>query len=403
MAYINQKGEIIVTEDIIQEEPSGEDITPEKEESSRFERTGLEQVFLSSDENRLRTGWRLSFQILLLVVLVLAFSYILNYFIVRNVPALQGSSLIVYQITMLISVTGSVFVSRQLIDNRSFKSLGLAVNGKSWKDLGVGLGIAAFMMGFMYLIEWALGWLTFEGFAWQGQPLRQVIMTVLVYLFIYLIVGWHEELLGRGYWLQNLEEGLNVYWVLFLLLFFPLLVGFNALIIWVFGLLPTFTGAIFLQLGLQLVLFLLLIYLAVIGEDSLVERWPWLSAREGVSMPWAVVFSSLAFAAAHFQNANFTFLSLLGLLLTGAFIAYGYIRTRQLWLPIGLHIGWNFFLGTILGFPVSGLDSPSLLLTTIEGPSIITGGSFGPEAGLILLPALALGSFLVWSYTSTQE
>ncbi len=91
-----------------------------------------------------------------------------------------------------------------------------------------------------------------------------------------------------------------------------------------------------------------------------------------------------------------------GLFLAGLFLAYAYLRTRRLWLPIGLHIGWNFFESTVLGFPVSGLSLFGLLQNSLAGPDIYTGGAFGPEAGLVLLPALALGTILVYYYTRLE-
>ena len=60
---------------------------------------------------------------------------------------------------------------------------------------------------------------------------------------------------------------------------------------------------------------------------------------------------------------------------------------------MGLHTGWNFFEGTVFGFPVSGLgDFPRIIDQAVNGPARITGGLFGPEAGLVLLPALLLGA-----------
>jgi hypothetical protein len=91
------------------------------------------------------------------------------------------------------------------------------------------------------------------------------------------------------------------------------------------------------------------------------------------------------------------------LILAGVFLGYGYTSTRQLWLPIGLHTGWNFFEGTVFGFPVSGMaDFPSLIHITVKGPILLTGGAFGPEAGLVILPALGLGALLVYLYTKRR-
>ena len=36
-----------------------------------------------------------------------------------------------------------------------------------------------------------------------------------------------------------------------------------------------------------------------------------------------------------------------------------FLRTGNLWLGLGVHIGWNWFQGTVLGFTVSGTDDYS--------------------------------------------
>ena len=95
--------------------------------------------------------------------------------------------------------------------------------------------------------------------------------------------------------------------------------------------------------------------------------------------------------------------ALLGLFLSGLFLAYAYIRTRQLWLPIGLHLGWNFFEGSIFGFPVSGQYFYQVIRQTVSGPDLITGGAFGPEGGLILIPALLLGAVGISWYTKDRQ
>ena len=38
----------------------------------------------------------------------------------------------------------------------------------------------------------------------------------------------------------------------------------------------------------------------------------------------------------------------------------------------------------------------------VHGPVLWTGGAFGPEAGLIVLPALLLGALLIYLYTTKR-
>jgi membrane protease YdiL (CAAX protease family) len=125
--------------------------------------------------------------------------------------------------------------------------------------------------------------------------------------------------------------------------------------------------------------------------------------KDGLSLPWAILLSSLVFGLAHLTNPNSLLIGAVGTALAGLLMAYGYLRTRQLWLPIGLHIGWNFFEGVVFGFPVSGLATPTLLKTIVSGPQLLTGGAYGPEAGLVLLPALILGAILIRLYPSPTD
>jgi hypothetical protein len=96
-------------------------------------------------------------------------------------------------------------------------------------------------------------------------------------------------------------------------------------------------------------------------------------------------------------------MAMLGLFASGVWFSYALLRTGQLWLPIGLHIGWNFFEGVVFGFPVSGLDIYRLIRITVDGPELWTGGAFGPEAGLVLLPGLLLGVALIYVYTKLMR
>jgi uncharacterized protein len=151
------------------------------------------------------------------------------------------------------------------------------------------------------------------------------------------------------------------------------------------------------------VLALLLVFFIVGWQEELFARGYLLkNLIDGLNIPWAVVISSSVFALAHLGNPNVSPMSMIGLLLAGVFFAWAALLTGQLWLPIGLHIGWNFFEGPVFGFPVSGLTFNGLLSFTTTGPEQFTGGAFGPEAGLVLLPALALGALLVWMWTKRR-
>jgi membrane protease YdiL (CAAX protease family) len=278
------------------------------------------RIFISPSEPRLRAGWRLLLQTLLMIVIAVPVSLLASL-----VKIDRSGGVLFSQIIELIIFASSIYIARRFLDKRSFVSLGLQVSKQTLTDILAGIGITFVMMGLIYAAEVAAGWLTFENFAWQTESITNVVFQTLLFFVIFIFVGWNEELLSRGYHLQTIASGTNIF--------------------------------------------------------------------------WGMIISSSVFGLAHLGNPNATWVSAAGIFFAGIFLAYAYLRTGQLWLSIGLHIGWNFFEGVIFGFPVSGLDIYHLTHNQIQGPEIWTGGAFGPEAGLIVLPALVIGSALIWLYT----
>ncbi len=291
-------------------------------------RSPLAIIFLSPDEPRLRTGWRLLLHTLLLVAItaILIFAYILALGLPNLTTSTEPHLLTGIQ---LFVITLSTWIARRFIDRRSFRSLGFHIDKHTLTDLAFGFCLPALMMGLIFAFEWGMGWLHIEGWMWNAAPPASVFTGLLGGLATFIIVGYYEELLFRGYHLQNMIEGTNMSWALFL--------------------------------------------------------------------------SSAVFSILHSGNPSSTWASTLGLLAAGYFMAYGWVRTRRLWLPIGLHIGWNFFEGPVFGFPVSGLSFTHLIRQSVDGPVLITGGAFGPEAGLVILPVIAVSVALIWVYTGGKQ
>lgn len=289
----------------------------------------IRRIFLSPDQGRLRAGWRLLIHGFLLAAITVALVLPLGALQVVGILQpldLSGPDFLIFaSVLQAVGIVLATWIARRWLDRRSFTSLGLQHNRRALPDLLFGIGLGGLLMGLIFLLEWSLGWLHFEAFAWQSQPATEVLAGLALFAAVFLAVGFYEELLFRGYQLQNLADGLNV--------------------------------------------------------------------------PLALLITSGAFGLVHLGNPNATWASALGIFLAGLFLAYGWVRTGQLWIPIGIHIGWNYFQGPVFGFPVSGIDTFRLLRHSIDGPALVTGGEFGPEAGLIVIPAIALGSLLIWWWT----
>ena len=110
----------------------------------------------------------------------------------------------------------------------------------------------------------------------------------------------------------------------------------------------------------------------------------------------AIVLSSCAFGALHLVNTGVTLLGAINISVVGVLYATAFVITRQLGMSIGLHMAWNVTQGLLLGFPSGDSNEPaSVVNMTLSGPSWITGGSSGPEAGLLAPFSALLGTALL--------
>jgi len=104
----------------------------------------------------------------------------------------------------------------------------------------------------------------------------------------------------------------------------------------------------------------------------------------------AIVVSSLVFGFVHLSTEGATVMDVTFISIeAGLLLAAAYLLTRRLWLCIGFHAAWNFTQGSLFSGAVSGTQEPTgLIKTTMHGPELITGGSFGMEASVVALVLL---------------
>ena len=134
------------------------------------------------------------------------------------------------------------------------------------------------------------------------------------------------------------------------------------------------------------------------AEELAMRGYVLQTAKEAWGTIPALLLSSLIFGVLHLTNPGAGAMSAVGIFMAGVFFAVGFLATRSLWLPMAVHFSWNFFEGPFFGFPVSGLQLPSLLSVDMKGPELITGGAFGPEAGLSGILATCVGIAAVAAY-----
>ena len=125
-----------------------------------------------------------------------------------------------------------------------------------------------------------------------------------------------------------------------------------------------------------------------------VERWTgtWIS----------LVLTGSLFGMMHLLNANATLWGAIAIAIeAGGMLTAAYVATRKLWVPIGLHFGWNVAASAIFSTEVSGSNTPQGLLdAAISGPALVTGGDFGPEGSVfaVVFGVLATVGFMWLAY-----
>jgi len=292
----------------------------------------LAGIFWNRGERRLRAGWRLLLFGVFLVVSAIAVQWVLTSVTepfwarfsrslgVEISRGLDGAS-------AAIAITAAVAVAGWLFDRRSFADFGFHRGRGWWVDFAFGLALGALLMAGIFAAELALGWVTVTD-VWQTSGGLAFPVAILVPLVAFLLVGYYEELLVRGYLLRNLAEGL--------------------------------------------------------GFGPISSRWALLLA-------WLLTSALFGFLHAGNPNATFVssfniglaglFLGL-GTLLTGELaIPIGLHITWNFFQG-------NVFGFPVSGTRVS---DATFLAIRQTGPEQWTGGAFGPEAGIIGLIAIAIG------------
>ena len=234
----------------------------------------------------------------------------------------------------------SLKIGARMIERRDFSIYGATLSSTWMKQFSLGFALAAALMTFIFVTEYVAGWIQVEGYFGVTQAGYVLPVSLLYSLVKVVIVGICEELIFRGLILRNFVESL--------------------------------TG------------------LGGMGSRS--------------SKTLALLLSAFLFGAVHLTNPNSGPASTVGIFVIGILFGLGYLGTNRLAIPIGLHMAWNLFQGVVYGFPVSGDKEPAcFLLTRQTGSELFTGGTFGPEAGLMGMAAAVLGILVLLLYFQSEQ
>jgi membrane protease YdiL (CAAX protease family) len=104
----------------------------------------------------------------------------------------------------------------------------------------------------------------------------------------------------------------------------------------------------------------------------------------------ALLISALIFGLMHLPNENSNIPMIISATTGGLLTCVAYALTKSLWLPIGIHTGWNF-TQVLWGTRVSGADMFGTYAEAgIEGPDWATGGPVGIEGSYFCIAVVIL-------------
>jgi len=283
----------------------------------------MKKLFVNPATGLIRAGWRILLFAVVFVCITAA-GMLIGRAILGGLPKLSPQQFTIVAIT----ATLAVYIARRFFDKQSFVSLGVRLDRFAVLDVASGILISALIMATMFFTLLGIGVIDFHGFSWWGDNVgREAVFTAaavpvaLAVFYKLAIVAWWEELVFRGYFLQNLMAG--------------------------------------------------------------------------VGLLWAIVICCLAFGLLHIMNPDGTVMGGILIVLITPQLIYAYLKTGQLWLPVGLHLGWNFFQASIFGFPASGQVSPSMISQSPVGPEWLSGGKFGAEGSILIIPVTLLSYLLI--------
>jgi membrane protease YdiL (CAAX protease family) len=127
----------------------------------------------------------------------------------------------------------------------------------------------------------------------------------------------------------------------------------------------------------------LMLIIGAAGEEIMIRGYflQLLVAHRGPALGLAL--TSVIFGLLHAGNLNVTRLAIVNTVAWGIVLGYAMLRSGDLWLPIGLHFGWNWSL------PMAGVQLSGFTMGVTgyalrwKIPDLWSGGVYGPEAGVL--------------------
>jgi hypothetical protein len=280
---------------------------------------------INAEQRRLRAPWRLAIMVALLTWLGKGMAALNAWIGWGPAPA----------VSILLPIAIAMCVGARLLERRPLADFGLRLNRRWFQDLGFGAMLGFGLVALIFVIEWAAGWVEIVDVFVTASPDEGFARAFLGPLAVFIAAGVGEEMLFRGFMVNNLAQGLN---------------------------------------------------------------FPWIGPRRALVAALALASLFFAYLHYDNPNASLQgalIVTVAGLLIGLAYVLTGSLAI-PIGFHIAWNLAEGAVFGyPVSGFRFT----QAVVLRTVQtGPEVWTGGAFGPEAGLLGLIVILVGvaAILIW-------
>ena len=150
----------------------------------------------------------------------------------------------------------------------------------------------------------------------------------------------------------------------------------------------------------QLIILLIVVLIQSSYEEMVLRGFAYQRTARLYGPTVGIIVSSVLFGAMHFSNAGFTLVAFLSIAAQGVLLGFAVRYFDSMWMPFGIHTGWNFCQAIIFGLPNSGSAAGYSILKPIGD---ITNGfawdsTFGVEGTFVAVIVICATAVILYAW-----